>query len=60
MSMLGEMDIEVFNDYEQEYVGKILYGFYLVFMLVTLLNFVIAILSDTYAVYSSRKNSLFL
>ena len=58
--MLGEMDMEIYNDYKQEYLAKLLYAFYLVFMLVTLLNFVIAILSDTYTIYSSRKNSLFL
>ena len=52
--------MEIYNDYKQEYVAKLFYAFYLVFMLVTLLNFVIAILSDTYAIYSSRKNSLFL
>jgi hypothetical protein len=48
-AMLGNVDFAPFEAAPQKVQAKILYGLYLVFMMITLLNFVIAILSDTYA-----------
>ena len=51
---MGEFYYESFEDYDHSFVGKALYTFYLVIMFVTMFNFIIAILSDTFAIYSEK------
>jgi hypothetical protein len=53
--MLGEMDFPAFEEVAHPYLGKLLYVLYIIFMMITLLNFIIAILSDTYANYSGKS-----
>ena len=58
--MIGEMFFEDFDELTNPVVGKVLYIIYIMFMSITILNLVIAILSDAYAIYTSRHQSLFL
>lgn len=60
---LGGFDFTVFYDLDStvlKTLGFIFLTGYLIFMMITLLNFVIAILSDTYAFLSNQSQSLYL
>lgn len=59
-SMLGNSDFTVFDTLARPWVGKLAYIGYLLFMSITLLNFVIAIISETYDNFRHLKQSLFL
>lgn len=52
--MMGEMYFEDFDELENPFIGKLLMMAYLIFMSITILNLVIAILSDAYAMYTSQ------
>lgn len=59
---LGNFDYTAFEDQDTftYYVGHIYLTIYLVVSMITLLNFLIAILSNTYALLTEQKNALYL
>lgn len=61
-SCMGAFDFDPFDDLTDTspYVGYIFMTVFIIFMMITLLNFIIAILSDTYAVLKLRSQSLYL
>jgi len=60
---LGDFDFDIFDDYSSKtlkYTGYAFMTTFLIYMMITLLNFVIAILSDTYAILTEKSTSLYL
>lgn len=57
---LGDFNFGEFDELDHPLVGIIFMSIFLIFMMVTLLNFVIAILSDTYANNQEKGTALYL
>ena len=59
---LGEYDFSDFDKVTEvkPWIAHVLFAFYLIVMLITLLNFIIAVLSDTYSILSQKSQSLYL
>jgi hypothetical protein len=57
---LGGFEFDEFDELDYPVIGQLFLAAYLIFMMITLLNFIIAILSDTYANNQEKGTALYL
>ena len=57
---LGDFDMRSFEAIDYPIIGQLFLGLYMIFMMITLLNFIIAIMSDTYANNTENSTAIYL
>ena len=56
---MGDWDLRMYEDIEYQWVGEVFHIFFIFLNMLMLMNLVIAMMSDTYALYNSEKIGLY-